>query len=80
LREDGIQLQAKYFSNLPDDIRIMPKGETDATKSIFKIRVRKKRDKKNNYILSVVKFMYELGGKGSIVFEKNYDALIEKYK
>lgn len=73
-----LRLQAKHFTRYQDDIRIMPEGETDAEKCIFKIRLKYERSARR--LEDMKKIMIELGGKNSIIHEENFNTHLQNIR
>ena len=73
-----LRLQAKHFSRYQDDIRIMPEGENDAEKCIFKIRLKYERSARR--LEDMKKIMIELGGKNSVIHEENFNTYLQSIR
>jgi len=74
----ALRLQAKHFTRYQDDIRIMPEGEIDAEKCIFKIRLKYERSARR--LDDMKKIMIELGGKNSIIHEENFNLYLQNIR
>lgn len=73
-----LRLQAKHFSRYQDDIRIMPEGERDAEKCIFKIRLKYERSARR--LQDMKKIMIELGGRNSVIHEENFNTYLQNIR